>query len=262
MRSAALVLAALTLSATASADDGARTERERYAHVVAVAAGAAVYLGVQFVLDDDLQPDVCRWCDPPGFDASIRNSLVWDNPERANTFANLTGYVSAPIFAIGGLVIASGSHDARHWIDDALPVLEAGVGVSLLHHVVKFSVGRERPAHHFGGVEVEAAEPNLSFFSGHTALAFSLAVSAGTVAHLRHYRAEPYIWAGGLALAAATGYLRIAADAHYFSDVTTGAIMGSLFGYAVPHLLHRDVFFNEHVTIAPAPNGVSIAGRF
>jgi len=262
MRTAALVLAALLSTSPAHAEDGGRTNTRRLEHVAAIAIGGAAYLTIQYGLEPSLKPDTCTWCEPPGFDASIRNSLVWSDPKRADLLSNLTGYVGAPIFAIGSLILASGSHDARHWVDDAIPVLEAAVGVSLLHHLAKFSLPRERPAHHFGALEVEDKEPNFAFWSGHTSLAFALAVSAGTVAHLRHYRAEPYIWAGGLALAASTGYLRIAADAHYFSDVTIGAIMGSLTGYAVPHLLHRDVFFHERATLAPTPNGISIVGRF
>ena len=39
---------------------------------------------------------------------------------------------------------------------------------------------------------------------------------------------------GGDGVAAATAYLRIAADRHYASDVTAGAIVGSAIGGAVP----------------------------
>ena len=38
------------------------------------------------------------------------------------------------------------------------------------------------------------------------------------------------IWISALGLASATGYFRIAADKHYFSDVFVGAIVGSLIG--------------------------------
>ena len=38
---------------------------------------------------------------------------------------------------------------------------------------------------------------------------------------------------------AAPGYLRIAADKHYLSDVLTGALVGSAFGVAMPYFLHR-----------------------
>jgi hypothetical protein len=43
-----------------------------------------------------------------------------------------------------------------------------------------------------------------------------------------------------LSLAAATGYLRIAADSHYFSDVLVGAAVGTAVGLLVPHLLHKE----------------------
>jgi membrane-associated phospholipid phosphatase len=40
-------------------------------------------------------------------------------------------------------------------------------------------------------------------------------------------------------MAALTGYLRIAADKHYFTDVLVGAIVGSAIGVAVPYFAHR-----------------------
>ena len=86
------------------------------------------------------------------------------------------------------------------------------------------------------GVHVDG---NLSFFSGHTSFAFSLAVASGTVASMRGYRAAPAVWGVGLGAAAVTGYLRIAADRHYATDVMTGALVGSALGFAVPYLLHR-----------------------
>ena len=70
-------------------------------------------------------------------------------------------------------------------------------------------------------------------------MAFSIAVSAGTVASMRGYRWAPLVWATGLTLGATTGYLRMAADRHYFTDVVTGAVVGSAVGFAVPYLLHR-----------------------
>ena len=112
-----------------------------------------------------------------------------------------------------------------------------------MNQVVKFIVGRERPFVH---ALPEADKPhtarpsdnNLSFFSGHTTMAFAMAASAGTVASMRRYRLAPWIWAVGIAVATVTGYLRIAADVHYASDVLTGAVVGSLAGFAVPYLFH------------------------
>jgi membrane-associated phospholipid phosphatase len=50
-------------------------------------------------------------------------------------------------------------------------------------------------------------------------------------------------------------HLRIAADAHWLTDVLTGAVVGSAFGVGVPVLEKRLVL---GVRIAPAPGGIAI----
>ena len=93
----------------------------------------------------------------------------------------------------------------------------------------------------------------------HSTFAFALAVSGGTVASMRRYRLAPLVWGAGLTLAAASAYLRIAADRHYATDVTVGAVMGSLTGFAVPYLFHNP----RRVMVAPAPldHGAALAVR-
>ena len=78
---------------------------------------------------------------------------------------------------------------------------------------------------------------------------------------MRRYRLAPWIWAAGLAVAAVTAYLRIAADRHYASDVTVGAAIGSLTGFAVPYLFHNP---KRRFVVAPAPldhGGAALAVR-
>ncbi len=84
--------------------------------------------------------------------------------------------------------------------------------------------------------DMDVHKSHVSFFSGHTALAFSFAVSAGTIASMRSYPNAGWVLGSGLALATTTGYLRIAADHHYFTDVLVGAVVGSAIGWAVPKL--------------------------
>lgn len=263
MRTVTLVVLALLVSSTVTADRS-RTRR-RLVHAGVTTGAGIAYFVVQYGLKDRLTPNGCTWCDPPSVDASIRNALVWRDAKRANFLADVTGYYSAPVLALGSLMLA-GRHDGPgRWIDDTLPVFESAVAAGLLHHATKFMLPRERPGKHFGAILVEpASDQNFSFFSGHSSLAFSLAVSAGTVAHLRGYAAEPYLWIGGLGLAVATGYLRIGADAHYASDVAVGAVVGSGLGIAVPLLLHRKVL-GEHATLlptGPTGAGVTLLGRF
>ena len=56
---------------------------------------------------------------------------------------------------------------------------------------------------------------------------------------MRGYTLAPLVWATSLPVALVTGYLRIAADRHYFTDVLVGAVLGSAIGFVVPFVFHR-----------------------
>lgn len=212
-------------------------------------------------------PDACRWCDPPGFDASAR-SLRWSTPVAAEVAGAGTAFLAAPAAAFG-LTWLAAAHDDRT-VDQWTNVLWVVQGVSttmVLTNVVKWSLGRERPAVHYRAPDwgnFAVAERNLSFFSGHSSLAFSLAVSSGTVASLRGYSWAPVVWAVGLPIAAFTAYSRIAADAHYLSDVVVGSLMGALIGGGIPLLFHGRIPAPKGVTLAPFSDGrtVGLAGTF
>ena len=52
------------------------------------------------------------------------------------------------------------------------------------------------------------------------------------------------VWVLSEGMAAATAYLRVAAGKHFYTDVLTGAIVGSAIGLLIPYL---------HRRIAPSP---------
>jgi len=226
-------------------------------------AGAALWLTTE-ILKSKIAPSTCHWCEPPAGDVAIKNALRWPNTKTADSASYVTGFALAPIAALGldaASVYARGG-SFREWGEDATVIMESIVVGANLNQLVKFLVGRERPFVH----DLDSADKlrtkspgdnNLSFYSGHTMLGFVSAVSAGTVASLKGYRAAPLIWGTGLSLAVATGYLRIAADKHYFSDVLTGAVMGSAVGFLVPWL-HRPKSGTAQVTgmaAGPLPAG-------
>ena len=145
---------------------------------------------------------------------------------------SVTGFGLTPI-AMLGLDALAAEHDRKlgDAPADGLVILEASLLSMDVNQIVKFAAGRERPFVHALTIseKTQTAHPsdnNVSFYSGHTTFAFSLAVAGGTVATMRGYRWAPAIWIAGLGLATFTGYLRIAADCHYLTDVLTGAVAG------------------------------------
>lgn len=239
-----------------------RSHRTRVYHAIAIGSLTLAYGLSEFAFKSTFAPDECGWCNPPGIDKDVRDALVWDDVDKARLYSNITGYALVPASMIGMLLASDYKHGARRMFDDVAPVLESAATVAVIDQIVKFSFGRQRPFVRFGDpARPHATDDNLSFFSGHTSFTFALAVSAGVVAHRRHYKAEPVIWAAGLTLAATTGYLRIAGDKHYFSDVIVGAAAGSLAGYLVPTLLHDDVL-GADVNVVPTGNGLAVVGTF
>jgi len=232
-----------------------RDGKRRLLHLGGSLAAGAVYATSETVLKPTLAPDTCRLCSPSSYDRSIRDSLRWTATERAATISNLSGYLLAPVVALGSLALATDDRSWGGWIDDAIPVIEAAAVAGLLNQTVKFAVGEQRPLVHFAPSDRPPThDDNLSFYSGHTTLAFAVATAAGEVARRRGYRAAPAIYATGYALGALTGYLRMAADRHYFTDIATGAATGIVIGLVIP-ALHR-------VDIVPTRDGLAVAGRF
>ena len=206
----------------------------------AITLGASLaWVVSETLLKSQLAPASCRWCDDNAMDRAVRDALRWDDREAAHLGSNVTSYLLAPASALGFTALAA-LHDGRKdaLAGDALIVLEATILAVDLNQLVKFVVGRQRPLVR-AGVDYPADDANLSFYSGHTTLAFVLATSSATVASMRGYRWAPWIWGTGLTVAAASGYLRLAADRHYLSDVVVGAVIGSAVGIAVPYFFHR-----------------------
>ena len=112
----------------------------------------------------------------------------------------------------------------RLWEKPAIVFL-AGV-LSALNVPLKWLVGRIRPYHGVPPFELHPfryglmnSEASFSFPSGDASLAFAMAVSLGMVLP----RLRPLWWT----LAIIVGVERIAANAHYPSDVIAGAALGA-----------------------------------
>ncbi len=215
--------------------------------------GAAVFVGSEVAIRTT-DPLPCRWCDRDAgghdtlnaVDKAVRR-LRWSTPQAADVISDVTAFVVTPLVA-GGTDVIAARYDGRPSGagTDLLVVAEAGVLAADANELTKLLVLRERPYIHALSAadrseRTPEADDNLSFDSGHTAESVSLAVAAGTVASMRGYRLAPLVWATALPPALVTGYLRIGADRHYFTDVLAGAISGAVAGLLVPYLFHPPV---------------------
>jgi membrane-associated phospholipid phosphatase len=115
--------------------------------------------------------------------------------------------------------------------------------------LVSMLAGRERPYGQECGGELsdesrdcKSRDRYWSFYSGHASQAF-----AGATVTCMHHAYVP-LYGGGtpdalacvaaLGVAASTAFFRLSTDAHYLSDVTIGAVMGSLTGWLIPWAFH------------------------
>jgi len=265
--SLALAVAVGAAAPPASADDvlhPIQWDRQRDLWLTGV--GAAVWIGTELG-KDGLAPSTCRFCDPNAFDARARELLVWPQAKPAQRTSDVLAFAVLPgAIAAHQILAARGAGgETSDGLVDLLVVVEAAVLAADLNQLVKFTVGRQRPFVHYGNFEqgrAPDADDNVSFYSGHSSLVFALAAGAGTVSSLRGYQSTPWVWAGGMTLAAAVAYLRVAGDKHYLTDVLTGAAIGTAFGVAVPRLLHgreeQSPQAGARVSVIPIPLGVYV----
>lgn len=264
MRREVLFLAgALLLVVGDARADGVRELKKDVPLDVAI-TGTAIALVVGSELGKpDLVPNECRWCASNPLDEGARDALRWKSPKPAAHVSDAMGFLVAPTTAFATLAGAAARDGASHKTPtDVLLVLESVAASAVLNQIVKYTVARERPYGHYKTPlsPSPTADARLSFYSGHTSLTFTLAAAAGTVAHLRDYRLAPITWIPGAAIAAFTGYLRIAADKHYLTDVLVGAVAGTAMGILVPVVFHPRV--DDAAPAAPASSAPASTQMF
>jgi membrane-associated phospholipid phosphatase len=213
--------------------------------IIAASIGWTVYLGVRAP-----EHSSCDWCERDGLnpvDEWFRDRLALDDPRAVDPWVGaatgLTLLGTLGLNVAGGLDAGAGADTLAI---DALIVIES-VSVALaLAATSKYVFTRQRPY----AIDIPDAEfagaprpddENRSFFSGHTAVGFALVVSSATVTSMRGYRLAPWVLGVGLPLATTVGALRIAQDQHHFTDLLTGAVVGSAVGFALPYFFHGQV---------------------
>ena len=264
MRPAAVLLAAV-LPLAARAEEPRPLRHDLRVDGAVTAAAFAGWIGSDLARSR-LAPPECRICSPGALDAAARDALVWGHRDRARRVSDVLVLALPSVLVAHQLLAARAAGDVREGFVDLVLVAEAVALAGDLNQVVKYAVGRERPFVHFGSGHDRARRPdpddNLSFYSSHTSVAFAAACGAAEVSRLRGYRSAPWVWGVGLSAAAAVGYLRIAGDEHYLTDVLAGAALGGAIGVAVPRLLHprsARAAGAAQAAVVPVPFGIAVA---
>jgi membrane-associated phospholipid phosphatase len=215
------------------------------------------------LLNNQLAPLQCKWCEPGTIDGNLSKSIAWANPHTADTLSNVMQF-AVPVGVMGfGLIQAYRFDDPAAGWSSVLLITQATSLAMLVNTVVKYSVARSRPYVWQGNPDLysSATDQNVSFFGGHTTFVFAVVVSGSTLFFMQDMPGAPYVLGVGLAAAVFTSYLRMAADKHYLTDVLVGAGVGSLIGWAVPYLFHRPgkTGAPQAGDLLPAPGGIAIA---
>jgi membrane-associated phospholipid phosphatase len=268
---AALLCLCLAAPGARAADDPPTTEpapkltKLSYDWTVdGIVTGGLVLSTVTLMLVDGMAPLDCKWCEPGTIDGNLSRSVMWSNPVTANAISNVMQY-AIPAGVMGfGLIQAYRYGDPAAGWSSVLLITQATSLAMLLNVIVKYTTGRARPYVWQGNPDLYAAsisDANVSFFGGHTTFVFAVVVSGSTLFFMQDMPGAPWVLGVGLAAASFTGYLRMAADKHYLSDVIVGAAVGSLIGWAVPYLFHRPGRKGppQAGDLMPAPGGVAIA---
>ncbi len=132
----------------------------------------------------------------------------------------------------------------RGFGQDALVLAEVFAVNIGINNIVKFAVRRPRPFVYDREADLaDRTSPDaaLSFYSGHSSSSFAMATAYSYLFMLRHPGSKLIVpvWILFESSAAITAYLRVYAGMHFYTDVLTGALIGTSLGLLIPYLHRR-----------------------
>jgi membrane-associated phospholipid phosphatase len=208
------------------------------------ATGSVALAGLWFQPDRD-DPWRARW----GIDEGARNTLRLGDPHDRRVARTASDVLAAvlvtyPAVVEAGVNVAWGKASPDVALQMTVMQLEVLGLTAAVAGMSKLAFSRERPYGRLCGTELAPSSDDcagrdryVSFFSAHAAFTFASA-SNTCYQHVKWglWGAAP-AWvpcATSYSLATTTALLRVAADRHYLTDITTGAVIGAGIGLLVP----------------------------
>ena len=155
-----------------------------------------------------------------------------------------------PKFAIGGFYLVGLIFQRKKEKDTALYLLESVMFTQGITQAIKYSAGRARPfadkgAYHFEGFRTHPSSYSLSFSSGHSATAFSL---ASVIAEQYDNRIIDWV---SYSIASLAAWARVNENAHFTSDVFFGGVLGTWVGKTIVRLNKNKKEKSKELSVHP-----------
>lgn len=179
-------------------------------------------------------------CEPPSSLNSLDRRVLGMRSAAAHRAADITVAVLLVLPHVANAVV--GPRGA--WFEDAVISTESVLLAQALTQITKAAVGRSAPLVYDENVPLDVRtgrDAVRSFWSGHTATAFSAATSFAVSYWLRNPH-DPWRWVVLATLESAAlcvGLLKIRAGYHWPTDIVAGALAGASVGVLVPMLHTR-----------------------
>jgi len=173
------------------------------------------------------------------FDKNRINSLDRLLMQKYSKPLDITADITVACSALTPAILCS--TEKKEWLKLATLYGETLLIAESIKDFGKIMVNRARPYMYYDNFpekDVNEGDWCKSFPSGHTTIAFTAATFA-SYAYCSYFPDSDYriaVIATSYSLATATGILRMLSGNHFYSDVLTGAILGTVTGFTVPYL--------------------------